>query len=249
MEQREAWLARTFVELSDTLVADFDLSELCGTLVERCATLLEGREVALTLADPAGVLRFAAASTDEARRIELTELRVARGPALDAYRGAAQVLNREPRAEAARWPAFARAAHEAGYALVHALPVRLRTQTLGALEILDRSAGSIAPVEVELAQALTNVTAIALLQERAKHRDSELAAQLQLALTSRIAVEQAKGVLAERLDIDVDTAFGLLRSHARCTARQLDEVARGVLERTISAETLFAAARPVARPR
>ena len=249
MEEREAWLARTFVELSDTLVADFDLLELYAKLVERCTALLEGCEVALALADPAGTLCLMASSSDAAHLVELVELQAAEGPGLDTYRDAVPVLNRELRAETARWPRFARSALEAGYAVVHALPMRLREQTLGALIVFDRALRPLAPLEAGLTQALADVAAIALLQERAKHHESELAAQLQRALNSRIAVEQAKGILAERLGIDVDGAFSLLRAYARQTARRIDAVAHDAVERTLAPEALLAAAPPTARPR
>jgi GAF domain-containing protein len=233
MDDREEWLARTFVELADTLVADFDLLDLMSVLVERCAELLETTEVGLALADVRGQLRVLASSTERMRVLELIEVHNDEGPCRDCFRGGERVLNQRLDENEHRWPSFAPQARAAGFQMVHALPLRLRSDTIGAMNIFNEDLRELTSQEVNLAQALADAATIGILQERAVHEGVHLASQLQGALNSRIVVEQAKGFVAHELQVGVDEAFAMLRGYARSERRRLSEVAVAVIDHTL----------------
>ena len=225
MENREEWLAHTFVELADTLVADFDLLDLMSVLVERCAELLDSTEVGLAMADARGQLRVLASSTERMRVLELIEVQNDEGPCRDCFQAGKPVLNQRLDLTDDRWPRFAPQAREAGFQMVHALPLRLRSDTIGAMNVFDADLRQLTSQEVHLAQGLADVATIGILQERAIHQGVQLADQLQQALNSRIAIEQAKGMVAERVHVGMDEAFGLLRGYARSRRQRLSDVA------------------------
>ena len=241
--EREQVLARTFVELADTLVDDFDLVELSQTLVERCVELFDATAAGLLLADPAGDLRVLACSSDQLRIIELFEVQSEEGPCLDCYRGGLPVIIHDLAHVDGHWRRFVPVALAAGYSSVHALPVRLRHQVIGALNLFRADTGGLDSLDVLLAQAFADATAIAILQHRALHDSQLLAAQLQVALDSRVLIERAKGMLAERAQLSIAEAFVEIRSYARNHNRRLTAVCQSVLDGTLTIRQLAAATR------
>jgi hypothetical protein len=225
---REQRLAETFVELADTLVADFDVIEFLQVLASRCVELLDVSAAGLVLADQGGSLRVVAASDERARLLELFEVQGDEGPCRDCYRLGAAVVNVDLGAAGGRWPGFAPRAVAEGFGSANALPLRLRAQVVGSLNLFHAGAGGLVSLELRLAQALADAAAIGILQQRTIRHGEIAAAQLQAALTSRVVIEQAKGVLAERLQISTDDAFAVLRTAARSRSRPLSEVAREV---------------------
>jgi len=234
MEHKEEWLARTFVELADTLVADFDLIDFMSVLVERCAELLDSAEVGLALAATRGELRVMASSTERMRALELIEVQNDEGPCRDCVRTGVQVLNQRLDGAEDRWPLFASEAREAGFQMVHALPLRLRSDVIGAMNIFSSEPRELSSEDVNLTQALADVATIGILQERAVKHGTDLAGQLQGALNSRIVLEQAKGIVAERRQVSMDEAFALLRSYARGNRILLSVVARGIIDHSLA---------------
>jgi GAF domain-containing protein len=227
-------LAQAFVELADTLVADYDLMEFLQTLTERCVELLEIDAAGLLLAGADGTLRLVAASTEQARVVELLQLQHDEGPCPDSYRtGLAVVVSdiRSPEA-AARWPRFAAAAAGVGVVGVHSLPMRLRDQVIGTLNLFSGTPGGLDPEVARAARALVDVATIGILQERAIRERELVAGQLQVALNSRVVIEQAKGILAERLQTSPDEAFLMLRRYARNNNHALTELAASVIDGT-----------------
>jgi GAF domain-containing protein len=224
-------LAQAFVELADTLVAGYDLMEFLQTLTDRCVELLEVDAAGLLLADSRGALRLVAASTEQARVVELFQIQNDEGPCLECYRTGQPVIVSDIRADrpAARWPRFAAAAREMGYAGVHAIPMRLREQVIGTLNLFKTAPDGLGPAVVVAATALVDVATIGILQERAVRHQEVVAGQLQLALNSRVLIEQAKGVLAERLRVTPDEAFVLLRGYARDHNHPLTKLAGDVI--------------------
>jgi transcriptional regulator with GAF, ATPase, and Fis domain len=219
------------VEMADTLVDDFDVIEFLHVLTERSVQLLGVAAAGLLLTDGQGTLQVVAASSERTRLLELFQLQTYEGPCVDCFR-AGQPVSAADLALAARWPQFAAAAKDAGFAAVHAVPMRLRTDVIGALNFFDVSPGVLDPVKMRAGQALADVATIGLLQQRAIRRRDVLTEQLQTALNSRILIEQAKGVLAERLKVDVGEAFTLLRDNARRRSRPLSELAQAVVDGT-----------------
>jgi len=227
-------LAQAFVELADTLVAGYDLMEFLQTLTDRCVELLEVDAAGLLLADGRGVLRLVAASTEGARVVELFQIQNDEGPCLDCYRSGQPVIVSDIRADraAVRWPKFAAAAREMGYAGVHAIPMRLRDQVIGTLNLFRTEPDGLTPAVIVAATALVDVATIGILQERAVREQEVVAGQLQLALNSRVIIEQAKGVLAERLRLTPDEAFVVLRRYARDHNHPLTELSSDVIRGT-----------------
>lgn len=229
-------LAQAFVELADTLVAGYDLMEFLQTLTDRCTELLEVDAAGLLLSDARGALRLVAASTEQARVVELFQIQNDEGPCLDCYGTGQAVIASDIRAggTAQRWPRFAAAALEVGYAGVHAIPMRLRDEVIGTLNLFRTGPGGLNPAVVVAATALADVATIGILQERAVRQHEVVAGQLQVALNSRILIEQAKGVLAERLRVTPDEAFVLLRRYARDHNYPLTELSGDVIRGTAS---------------
>jgi transcriptional regulator with GAF, ATPase, and Fis domain len=225
-------LSETFVELTDTLVAGFDVIDFLHVLTDRSVQLLEVSAAGLLLADPRGELRVVAASSEAARLLELFQLQSDQGPCLDCFRAGRPVAAADLAAAAPRWPRFAPAAQRAGFSAVQALPMRLREQVIGALNLFRAEPGAFDPAAVQVGQALADVATISLLHERGMRHSDLLNEQLQAALNSRVIIEQAKGKLAERLGVDMDQAFALLRDRARTTNRRLSDLARAFIDGT-----------------
>jgi GAF domain-containing protein len=223
---REVSLARTMVELADTLVDDFDVVELFSLLTDRCVELFGISAAGLMLISPEGDLRVVASSSEAMRLLELFEVQAEEGPCLDCYRSGEPVVNQNLAAVNGRWPQFAPKALEAGFRSAHALPMRLRGVVIGALNLFGTEPAALAEADLLAAQALADVATIAILQQRAAVDAQVLSEQLSLALNSRILIEQAKGMLAERAGLDMDRSFATLREYARRHNRLLAEVAR-----------------------
>jgi GAF domain-containing protein len=226
---REAVLARTMVALADTLVSDFDLVELLTTLSDRCLEILDVAAAGIMLTDAEGHLQLMTSSSEAMRIVELFELQSEEGPCLDCFRTAQPVVNNDLRALDGRWPRFAPVAAAAGFVAADALPMRLRGQVIGALNLFRTTAGALVTEDLVVAQALADVATIAILQDRAAVEARVLNAQLTTALSSRIAIEQAKGMIAERRGVSVDQAFDRLRKHARHHNVRLSELARQIV--------------------
>jgi GAF domain-containing protein len=231
-------LVSSFIELADTLVDTFDVMDFLDVLVDRSVELLDVDAAGLMLADQGGNLQQMAASRQDSRLLELFELQTQEGPCLDCYLTGAPVVNVDAAEAATRWPTFYRAVRDAGYTFVHAVPLRLREQVIGALNLFVRTERAFTDNDLALGKGLADMATIGLLQERAVHEQQILAEQLQKALTSRIMLEQAKGILAERANIEVAAAFNIIRGHARRQGRRLTEVAAQIIDGTLDTATL-----------
>jgi GAF domain-containing protein len=236
---REAALARTLVELADTLVDDFDVVELFTLLTDRCVEVLDVSAAGLMVVAPDGDLRVMASSSETMRLLELFELQAEEGPCLDCYRTGEPVVNQDLATVNGRWPRFAARALDAGFRSAHALPMRLGGRIIGALNLFGVERGPMRDVDVVAAQAFADVATIAMLQHRAVLDAQALSEQLSNALNSRILIEQAKGMLAERGGLDMAQAFAHLRDHARRHNRLLVDVARDFISGAIATASLL----------
>ncbi|MCX5200189.1 ANTAR domain-containing protein [Streptomyces sp. NBC_00237] len=234
--ERELTLADAFVELADTLVDEFDVMDFLQQLSARCCQLLDVAAAAVLLAPPGEELRPVAPLDPGEKLGELLDVAAETGPAFDCHAGrtpdeAAEALrvdlSRDPQE---RWADFVLLARRAGYTWASALPLRLRGERLGTLLLLRTEEGPLSPTDVRIGQALADAAAIGLVHEQTLRSYRVTGIQLRTALHSRIVIEQAKGVLAARLDVRVDEAFALLRNHARSNGRRLTEVAKEVID-------------------
>jgi transcriptional regulator with GAF, ATPase, and Fis domain len=236
-------LSETFVELTDTMVAEFDVIDFLHVLTRRSVQLLDVSAAGLLLTSPRGELRVVAASSEAARLLELFQLQSDQGPCLDCFRSG-QPVTADLTTQAGRWPRFAAAARDAGFTAVQALPMRLREQIIGALNLFRAAPGPFDPAAIGIGQALADVATISLLHERSMRRSDTLNEQLQTALDSRVIIEQAKGKLAERLGTDMNQAFNLLRDFARARNLRLSDLARDFVDGTETLTSLTARPRP-----
>jgi len=230
---RDERLLAAFATLADTLVADYDVVELLQMLVDTCSEILDVAAVGLLLADPqSGTLDLVASTSEESRIVETMQLGAEAGPCIEAFR-TGEVVAVPDIANDSRWPEFRATTLEQGFASVHAVPMRLRTTTIGALNLFGTSPGDLDPRDRQAAQALADVATIGILHERSFRATDVLREQLQGALNSRVVIEQAKGVIAHMHGVEMDEAFQSLRGYARSHREPLGDVARAVVERTI----------------
>jgi transcriptional regulator with GAF, ATPase, and Fis domain len=237
---RETRVLDAVVSLVDSLLDDFDSVELLTDLTERCAELLDIEAAGLLLADANEHLHLMAATTEQSRELELFQLQADEGPCLDCYATGQPLSVADLSAEDRRWPQFAPAAIEAGFASVHAVPMRAAGTVLGALGLFGTQPGDLNDADQLVAQALAHIACVGILQGQAPTIATVLP-KLRKALTSRIVVEQAKGYLSERLDISMEDAFRLLRHYARTHADHLTDVSRRLVSDANAREHVLAA--------
>ena len=238
---RETLLARTFVDVSDTLVADFDVLDFLTVLAGRCVELLGVSDAGIMLADAGGVLRVTASSSQTMQLLEVLEIQHDDGPCVDCYRMKAPVREDNLHDAISRWPRFTPEALTAGFASAYALPMRLRDTVIGSLNLLRADPGKLDGDELLVAQALADVATIGILQHRAANENRLISEQLQYALNSRVVIEQAKGVLSASVGLDMEAAFGAMRTYARSHNQRLSDVAQAIAERSLAPDTVLGA--------
>jgi GAF domain-containing protein len=238
---RERVVTEAFVSLADTLVDDYDVIELLTRLVGHSVALVGADAGAIMLADPQGRLRAVAASSEDAQLSELMQLQADEGPCVQCYHQVAPVTVTDLRTAGSRWPVFVAAVTGTSvFRAVHAVPLRLRGQAIGALNWFHHQPGAMNAEDLVLGQALADVATIAILQERALRRAEVLSEQLRAALHSRVVIEQAKGVLAQHGGLPMDEAFTALRRHARHHRTRLADLAHAIAQGTLDPATVLA---------
>lgn len=234
IETRETRLAATFVALADTLVADYDVVDMLQTLVDACADLLDASAAGLMLSDDRGELAVVASTTEENKLVDLMQVQSGRGPSLECFEKGVMVEISDIASSDGRWPDFRESALDQGFKALHVVPMRLRSTTIGVLNLFRGEPGVLGETDTTLAQGLADIATIGILHERAI-RESDIAqAQLQYALESRVRIEQAKGVLSQVHGLDMDSAFRMLRQYARNNGLPLRDVAQQVVDRSLS---------------
>jgi hypothetical protein len=235
---REDRLLETFVTLADTLIDQYDIIDFLQTLAECCVDLVDVSAAGIMLADPQGNLRHAACSNEQMRFVELMELQLEEGPCFDAYRTNTPVLCESPEEAARRWPEFAPRALAGGFGAYSAVPMRLRSEVIGALNLFSFGALALSESDIKVVQAMADVATIGILHERLISDANAFSTQLKVALESRIVIEQAKGIIAEHSKVTVDEAFDRMRAFARGQNRLLSDTARQVIDGSLSTEAL-----------
>jgi GAF domain-containing protein len=244
---RETDVVRTLVEMADTLVDDYDIVDLLTGLANRCVALLGASAAGVMLASPTGGLRLIASSSEAMRLLELFELQAQEGPCLDAFRTGERIGQENLQPGAGRWPAFSAAATQAGFLSAIALPLRLRQTTLGALNMLSVSRDPMAESDLIVARAFADLAALSLVQHRASIEAKRLNEQLSGALTSRVVIEQAKGVISERAGVSLAEAFSRLRTYARHRNLRLTDVAQAAVDGSLDPRAWVTPGRPSSR--
>lgn len=226
-------LMSAIMELTDTIVADFDVEHFAGRIAAHSADLPGVAAAGVMLADPRGALGVSAASTPEARALSEYQLHRNEGPGIDAYRTGRYVRRPDLGGPDPRWPRFSASARAAGFAAVHALPLRLRAESVGAVNLFGPDTGDLPAQSVSAARAIADAAGIGLVHRRLYDHHEQVTDQLRHALDSRVVIEQAKGLLAERRNVPVTAAFDLLRAHARDHNTKIGDVAARVVDGTL----------------
>jgi GAF domain-containing protein len=229
---REERLLEVYVRLADTLVDDFDVADLLQMLVETCESVFDVAAAALLLDSGDGQLDLAASTSHESRTVEFIVLGAEEGPCVDAFRTGGPVTIPDIR-QGTGWHRFREAALQNGFTAVHALPMRLRKDSIGALSLLENDQSSLDERDIQAAQALADIATIGILQNRAIRESESVRHQLQGALDSRVVIEQAKGVVSYTHDLSMDEAFRRIRTYSRDSHRPISEVAREIVSRRI----------------
>ena len=237
---RETRVLNAVVSLVDSLLDDFDVVDLLTELTERCVDMLDVDAAGFLLADPLGQLRLLAATSEQARELELFQLQADEGPCVDCHSTGQPVSVSDLGAERDRWPRFAQAALDAGFASVHAIPMRAAGTVLGALGLFGSHPGALNDADLLVGQTLTHIACVAILQEH-PHTPATVMPRLRAALARRVVVEQAKGFLHERLEVSIEEAFALLRVYARRQNEHLTDVARRLVTDRQSRPEILAA--------
>lgn len=230
---RESELFSVIATLADTLVDDYDLVELLQTLVDNCVAIFDVSAAGILLLDSDDELDVVASTSEESRLVEVMQLSADDGPCIEAFRTASMIEVPDLRDATARWPDFRAAALELGFTAVTAVPMRLRASTIGTLNMLATTAGSLSAPDLRAAQALADMATIGILHERTLRAEQMVREQLERALSSRMVIERAKGILSYANGLDMDAAFALLRGHARAHRLPLSEVAARVVDRSL----------------
>lgn len=231
---REQQLVEAFVTLTDTLVVDYDLIDLLQSLVDNATELFDASAAGILLANQGQELEVIVSTSERSSFIGLLQLETGEGPCVEAFTTGQTVVVESPEEMRQRWPRFADASEQQGYASVHSVPLRLRETTIGSLNLFRETAGALNAEDAVAVRALTDVATISLLQHRTVEHAELVQTQLQHALESRIAIEQAKGFLSHTHQVDMDTAFKILRSYARSHQVRIAEVARDVVNHVIA---------------
>jgi GAF domain/ANTAR domain len=237
---RETRVLDAVVTLVDSLLHDFDVVDLLTDLTERCADLLDIAAAGFLLADPLQQLRLLAATSEQARELELFQLQAEEGPCVDCFSTGRPVSVADLTQARERWPRFVPAALDAGFASVHAVPMRAAGIVLGALGLFGTRPGALTDADLLVGQTLTHIACVAILQEHPP-TPSTVIPLLRAALTHRVVVEQAKGFLRESLGVSVEEAFQLLRMYSHTHGRHLTEVARRLMTEPGSRPEILAA--------
>lgn len=236
-------LGEVLVEVADTLIDDFDLGDFLGMVTAHASEVVAADAAGVLFADDHGRLQLMTATDGSARALGLVEIEANEGPCQDCFRHADAVTDADL-AHTDRWPSFAPRAVAAGFRSVHALPVRLRQEVIGVLNLYGRGAGRMRSADARVVQALADMAAIGVLQHRAIRRGEVLTDQLQRALSSRVLIEQAKGRLAQVHAVSPEQAFELMRAYSRTHRRRLDEIAELVIQDPAALPELMSPGRP-----
>lgn len=214
-------------------MADYDVLDLLHTLVDETVGLLDAAAAGLLLADPHGELQVLASTSEESQLVEILQLQAASGPCVECYKTGSTVTVDDIATITERWPEFHAAALSQGFLSVHAVPLRVHGRTIGAMGLFGIKAGALTAEDAAIGQALADVATISLLQERTIRESALVNDQLQRALSSRVLIEQAKGVIAHTEKVNMDEAFERLRGHARANNLNLHDAARKLINQNV----------------
>ncbi len=219
---------QTLSRFARVLPVQYDLETALAELTESVAAVLGLSGSGVTMAED-GRLRFVTAVSQASGELERVQEQQQSGPCQDAYDAGEVVCVTDVRMETTRWPEFAAAASRLGVAGVAGIPMRLTNQTIGALNLYAREPRQWSEEDVTVAAVLADVATSYVINASKMHQQQQLSQQLQQALESRVVIEQAKGITAQRQTVTVDEAYHLMRGHARNNNASIRAVAEAIV--------------------
>jgi GAF domain-containing protein len=230
-------LGQVMVSLVDQLVTDFDFVDLAHSLTQAVIDLVGADAAGVMVVDRSKVLRVIAASDEDTHVLEVFEIQSRQGPCYEAWLNKSALFEADI-AAVERWPSFSQQAANLGYVMTAAVPLRLSGEVFGALNIFW-SAGPLPEDFMQSLQALADLAAVGLGQQVALMDPQQLATQIDRAMRSRVAIEQAKGMLAVQADVNMDQAFSLMTHYGERHGMFMSEIATRVLDRSLNADQLI----------
>jgi GAF domain-containing protein len=215
-------------QLADLRAAPVTLEAALERIVESAGALFQVRGTAMQLVDRDQVLRNLAVSGAWASRLEKLQEEHGEGPGVDAYERR-EVVGADDLAADPRWPAFGPAAVRGGLVAALASPIPYGDEAVGVLAVLDGEPHAWAEAERQALVSFTDLVAMLVRGAMEASERGRVAAELQIALDSRVVIEQAKGVLVGRHGLTPRQAFERLRQRARDERRPLTQVAQEVV--------------------
>lgn len=235
---REVRLIHAFTALTDALTKTYDTDDLLHTLLIECTRLISVDASGILILGQNGELQLVAATGEKTALVEVMQIDADAGPCVESVGSGRPVAVDDMRDDNGRWPRFRAAALNVGFRSVYAVPMSLRGETIGAMNLFSRNIGPLSENDAALAQSLAAVATIGIMHERILRESSAVTAQLQRALNSRILIEQAKGVLAATTALEIDDAFSAMRSFARSNSISIRTVASEIIAKSIDIEAL-----------
>lgn len=226
----EAGVAAAFAELAESLASGLDIATYLSAVCRHCVGLVGVSSAAIVYGRAKGRASAFVASSGEEGRLLATGPPDASADPWSECMTTGQLIVADLSADGDRWPWLAKRASLSGLTTVTMIPVTARGEVIAALGLL----GGVMPdaVGIHLACSMADAAGTGILLSGELRRQQAAVTQLQSALTSRIVIEQAKGILAERWKVSPDEAFNHMRRHARATQRRLPEVAQAIIEGT-----------------
>jgi GAF domain-containing protein len=205
------------------------LARTLQQVADAAKQLFGGDGAGLMLVDQEGLLRWASASDQSAQTMEDSQERLAQGPCAVAFSQRLPAAIRNVRTEP-DWGEFTQVLISEGICAALSVPVELDGGVIGTLDVYTAEPRDWDPSEVAALQAYAGLVASLLSAAVTARVKGRLADQLQAALEHRWLIEQAKGVLMGREQLDAQAAFERLRRAARSSTRRLADVARDVTD-------------------
>jgi hypothetical protein len=225
-------------DLAEMIVGDFDVVELLTQLTERCVEILNGTETGIMLARGGDDLEVMASSSEDMRVLDLLESQAQEGPCIECYHLGTRVMIEDVMEFRRQWPLFVAECYEVGFQSAHTIPMKLRGLTIGVLSVYRAEKGPLSTFELSVAQILADLATLAVFLHGSKLDSFAVERQLHRALDCRVVVEQAKGMLTELADVNVDVTFSMMRDYARRHGIPFIEVAQSTADGSLATELI-----------
>ncbi|MFD0268553.1 GAF and ANTAR domain-containing protein [Streptomyces sp. NPDC127106] len=238
---REQAITEAFVSLTDTLADDVDPLTLLRRLVEHCVRLTGMDAAGVMLVNARGRLQSVVVTEERVEITEIFQTQVSEGPCIDAYTTGRPVHADDLAADADRWPVFTPLARAAGFSAAHSFPLQLRSQTIGALNLLARNPAPVPPEDARLLQALAGTATTSVLTwSREPLRPYDIVTRTQAALSAKAVLDTAAGMLAASAHITPAEGAQRLRTYAIIHHQRPADVAEDLVRRHLTPQAVLA---------